>query len=68
MCKIFVFSRLIEKYIGMMKKIMKMLLSSLLVCVTGMMVGCSINEEEVNLRPRVEDSVIIQGLQQQPPR
>lgn len=37
-----------------------MLLPSLLVCVTGMMVGCSVSDEEyVDLRPHADNSMII---------
>ena len=45
----------------MNKKIMKMLLPSLLVCMISMMVGCHVNDEEyVDLRPRIaDDSEII---------
>ena len=63
MCKIFVFSRLIEKNTGMNKKIMKMLLPSLLVCVISMMAGCSVNDEEyVDLRPRISDDIVYNSI------
>ena len=43
----------------MNKKIMKMLLPSLLVCMISMMAGCSVNDEEyVDLRPRIADSEV----------
>lgn len=59
--RIFPFNR--KTHTGMNKKVMKRLLPSLLVCVVSMLAGCSINEEEyVDLRPRVDDSVIIHGI------
>ena len=42
---------------------MKMLLPSLLVCVISMMAGCSVNDEEyVDLRPRVDDFMYVNGI------